>query len=223
MAEIDMIPRSYHDAMRLQASLKVFGLALGTLLMVSLIGFGVLRWRIAVAAPMVANLRSATEQSEAGGRQLAQARQQKIMLEQKLAALTALRGAGEVARVARAIDQSLNRGVWFKELRFTRDEQLLPPGPAAPAQTGYFLVLPAASSASSSATSAQTWRLSKNIEINGAAVDHAALTDFLRSLATQPSVAEVHFINSNVRVTDGVPVIDFNVIAATRAQSEAPP
>ncbi len=222
MAEIDMIPRSYHAAMRLQRLFGWFGLGAAALLLTALLGSGLLRWRIATQTPVIRELRSSTEQTAQLRARLAVLSARKAALSQQMAALNALRGTGEVARVTDAIEASLNAGVWFKELHFARDALLLPVGQPVSTQTGYLMVLPAVTTGAS-ANASQTWRLSNNLEINGAATDHAALTDFLRSLSSQPAIADVHFVNSAGHVGDGSAQIDFNVIAATRARREGSP
>lgn len=219
MAEIDMIPRSYHAAMQLQRRLGGFALCAAALLLTALLTSGLLRWRIATQAPLINQLRSNTAQTARLRAQLIVLSARKSVLSQQTAALRTLRGGGEVTRVADAIEASLNTGVWFKELHFAREASLLPAGQPAATQTGYLMVLPAGAGANAS----DTWRLSNNLEINGAATDHAALTDFLRSLSNQPAIADVHFVNSVGHVGDGSAQIDFNVIAATRPRREGSP
>lgn len=214
MADIDMIPRSYHQAVRLKRTLKAFGLALGALLLLGLFAGVGLRWRIGSETPVLAHLRSAAERDEAARKQLEVSRMRKAALEQSLSALAALRGAGEVERITGTIDRALIQGVWFKELRFSRDEQLIAAGQVQPLKTGDLVVLPVQTAGKPAATETPTWGLSKNIEISGEAIDHAALTDFMRSLSGQPAIADVRFLNSSVRSTEGGQVIDFSVTAA---------
>jgi hypothetical protein len=221
MAEIDMIPRSYRDAVRVGRAVRLFGCALAGVLVLGAVALAGLHWRIAVEEPRLALLRNRTALSEAASKQLALAQVAKATLEQRLAALAALRGAGEIARIGVAIDQSLNRGVWFKQLRFSREEQLLPVTPVAPPQTGYLVVLPLEEVGKP--VESRTWQLSKNIEIGGEAIDHAALTEFLNRLSGQPGIADVRFLNSSGRAAEGAQVIDFNVTAATRNLRGAKP
>ncbi|HUW38541.1 MAG TPA: PilN domain-containing protein [Rhodocyclaceae bacterium] len=223
MADFDMIPRSYREAMRLRRSLKAFGLALGALLLLGLLAGAALRWRIGVETPLLARLRGLAEQNETARKQLEAARLRKVRIEQSLSALSALRDAGGIERVTGAIDRALSRGVWFKELRFSRDQQLLAAGQVPPQPTGYLIVLPIETAGKPSATANQTWRLSNNIEISGEAVDHAALTGFMRSLSAQPAIADVRFVNSSVRAIEGGHVLDFTVTAATRSVRGAQP
>ena len=222
MADIDLIPAAYRARWRVLGTLRRFALAGAALLLLGLIALGMLRWRIAVMTPQLAQLRISTARGEAARTAFQNNTVQKHALMQDAATLASLRGSGEVARVTGAIDHALNPAVWFRDLTFTREQQLLLPGAPAAEHTGYLIILPATTS-STAVTPEQTWRLTKHIEINGSATDHAALTQFLQRLGQQSSIAEVHFIRSNVHASADERSIDFDVIAATQGPAKASP
>lgn len=229
MAEIDMIPQSYRDGVRVQTTVKRFATFLLLLIMLGLLAFAGLRWRITVETPRLAQLRAATDAVENARKGRDALRLRKAALDQRMTVLSALRGAGDVARVTTAIDQALGQGVWFRELRFSREEKALPaggtPGAAAAGAAvagGLTVVVPADVGGKPSPSETQTWRLSKTIAIGGNAVDHAALTTFLQRLAAQPAMTDVRFLNSTMRVSDGARVVDFNLTASTRVAAAAP-
>ena len=223
MPEIDMIPRSYHDAMRLQRTLAAYATAAALLLVFALLLGAGLRWRIASQGLQVSALRSSIEQSEQARRQLALAQSRQISLTQQLAALTALRGAGEIGRMTNAIDAALGQHVWFTTLDYARDAQVIGAGQKMPVQSGYLLVLPPDAPGQSAASANRSWRLSNNIEIKGSATDHAALTDFLQALSAQSAIADVHFVNSGSPAANLQQQVDFNVMAATRTSTGSAP
>ncbi len=223
MADMDMIPRSYHEAVRVKRSMKAFAVALAALLLLGSVSVAAVRWRIGQEMPLLARLRSSTEQTDDARKQLEAGRLSQAGLKRKLAALTALRGAGEAARVTGAIDKALNGGVWFKQLRFSRDDQAIAAGEVEPVHSGYTIVLPTASAGKGAVAQTQTWRLSKNIEISGEAIDHAALTDFMRRLSLQLAISDVRFLNSSAHATETGQVIAFSVMAATSAVNGAKP
>ena len=225
MAEVDMIPKSYRDVVQLQRTLRQFGMALLVLLTAGLLALAGLRWRIAVDTPRLALLRTATDEAETARKQLDALRARKASLNQSLGVLIALRGGGEVGRAAAAIEQAMGAGVWFNDLHFLHEEQAVAavgaaaagaPSAAASTASGFTVVLPAEIGGKPSTTELQTWRLSKAISVSGNAVDHAALTEFLRKLAEQPAIADVRFLNSKLRAAEGRPTIEFNLLATLR-------
>jgi hypothetical protein len=214
MAEIDMIPRSYREAMRVRRSLTMFGVTLICLLAGATLVHAALLWRVGVSTALLQNSRSRMEHADAIAKAFETSRSRKAALEQSLSALRALRGSGETARLAGAIDAAVSSGVWFKELSFTRNEQLVAAGAPAVGQAAYSFKLPVENAGKVSATETQTWRLVKNLEITGEAVDYAALTAFMRMLAQQPAIGEVRLVSSNLPPSgDGVQVVGFNITA----------
>ena len=53
MADIDMIPRSYREGLRVRRTLLAYGAALGLLLVAGGGASAVLRWRLAVETPQL--------------------------------------------------------------------------------------------------------------------------------------------------------------------------
>ncbi|MDP9109928.1 MAG: hypothetical protein M3N23_12795, partial [Pseudomonadota bacterium] len=65
MADIDLIPAAYRARWRVLGTLRQFALAGAVLLLLGLIALGMLRWRIAVLTPQLAQLRITTARGEA--------------------------------------------------------------------------------------------------------------------------------------------------------------
>lgn len=211
MADIDMIPRSYRDGLRVQSALRGYGLALGIVLVAGAASIGVLHWRLAVEAPQLEQLRTRTAQAEALRTQLASATVRKSVLEQDARALAALRGSGGIASLAQALDGALNDKVWFDTLHFSSTAELLRAPLPSPLPSG--TIETRASIQPNAVPGPQTWRLARHVEISGQAQDHAALTAFLATLSGNPVLTDVRFLRSTAAPGDGPELVAFSVSA----------
>lgn len=216
MADIDMIPRSYREGLRVRRTLTIYGAALAVLLVAGAGAGAFLRWRLGVETPRLDSSRSASTQAGAMRIQLTAALARKELLAENVAALATLRGAGEVAALAGVLDGALNDKVWFGQLRFARTQELLQAAPPAP--------LPAdvVQARTAQAGAAQAWRLGSHIQIAGQAQDNAAMTAFLAKLAADPGVTNVRFLNSSTAAADDGGAVNFSVAAALVKRGEQP-
>jgi Tfp pilus assembly protein PilN len=208
MADIDMIPRSYRHALLARRVLGRYAAALALVLVAGGAGAGWLRWRLALEAAQLDRLRAASAQAEALRARVAAAGQRKFTLVQASAALQALRGHATLARLSGSIDRALTERVWFDQLQFSRTQELLRDPLPAPLPEGTLETQGAAGGA------VEHWRLASHVEINGHALDHAAMTQFLGALAADPALADVRFLNS--AATEGGSALAFGVAASLR-------
>ncbi|QOY94535.1 PilN domain-containing protein [Massilia sp. UMI-21] len=207
MADIDMIPRSYREALRTRRTLVGYGTALALLLAAGGAGAALLRWRVAVETPRLEALRAGAIRADAVRASLASAQQRKDTLTAHVGALAALRGSGEVAALARSLDGALDHRVWFDSLRFSRTRELLQAPSSSPPPPGVF-------QSHSAAGAPQAWRLGSHVEIAGQALDHAAMTAFLARLAADPALANVRFLHSTAGSADEGGAVSFGVAAS---------
>jgi Tfp pilus assembly protein PilN len=215
MADIDMIPRSYREGLRVRRTLTIYGAALALLLVAGAGAGAFLRWRLGVETPRLDASRSASAQAGAMRIQLTTALARKELLAENLAALATLRGTGEVAALAGVLDGALNEQVWFAELRFARTRELLQAAPPAPLPAGVVQARAAQAGA------AQAWRLGSQVQIAGQARDNAAMTAFLAKLAADPGLTNVRFLNSSTAADEGG-AVNFSVAAALVKRGEQP-
>jgi len=216
MADIDMIPRSYREGLRVRRTLTIYGAALALVLVAGAGASAFLRWRLGVETPRLESGRSASNQAGAMRIQLTAALARKELLAENVAVLATLRGAGEVAALASVLDGALNEQVWFGELGFARTREMLQAAPPAPLPAGVVQARAAQSGA------AQAWRLGSQIRIAGQARDNAAMTAFLAKLAADPGVTNVRFLNSSTAAADDGGAVNFSVAAALVKRGEQP-
>jgi Tfp pilus assembly protein PilN len=220
MADIDMIPRSYREALRVRRTLAAYGGALALLLAAGAAGAVLLRWRLAVETPRLALLRADAGQADAMRTLLAKAQEHKDALAQDAGALAALRGAGEVAALAKTLDGAINDKVWFDQLRFSRSQELLreaPPSPLPPG-TVQARTLPGTAGA---AGAVQAWRLASHLEIAGQASDNPAMSSFLAALSADAGLSNVRFLNSSAIPAEDGGGVGFGIAASLVKRGEA--
>lgn len=190
MSEIDMIPREYRAAMRARRYLRVFFVLF---LLVPLMGAGaraVMNWRLAHGEAQLIQLRSATALALSGIAAIDAARAHKAVISEALVSLAALRGAGDAVRIADSIEAALSPQLSLDQISFSREAQLLAPSTASAGQ----LVL---SPLSHNGAGAETWQLSRRLEILGVAAGYPALTSFVDTLSTQRGFAQVRLVRSS--------------------------
>jgi Tfp pilus assembly protein PilN len=219
MADIDMIPRSYREGLRVRRTLAAYGAALAVLLVVGAGASLLLRWRVAVETPKLERMRSDSALAGALRTQLGSAQQRRDTLAADVEALALLRGAGETAALARMLDTTLNERVWIEQLRFTRTEEALrdPLPPTLP--PGAVRSTPAPGAAQGAAPA---WQLGSHVELSGQALDHRAMTDFLGALVQHPLLNGVRFLNSSEAPAEQGGAVSFGATGSLVKHKEAP-
>jgi Tfp pilus assembly protein PilN len=211
MADIDMIPRSYRESLRVRRTLSAYGAALALLLVVGAGASLLLRWRLAVETPRLERMRSDSALAGTLRTQLSGAQQRRDALAGDVEAQALLRGAGEAQALARVLEATLNDRVWIEQLRFSRSETLLRDPLPSP--------LPAGTVRTSQG---QAWQLGSQVELSGQALDHRAMTDFLGALAAHPALTQVRFLNSSEAPLEEGGAVAFGAAASLVKHKETP-
>lgn len=216
MADIDMIPRSYREGLRVRRTLAIYGGALAVLVVAGAGASALLHWRLALETPRLEQERGASTQAGAMRAQLVNALARKDGLSGNVSALAALRGAGEVAALASIVNGALSDKVWFEQLRFTRTQELLQAVPPSPLPPGTLQARGAQPG------TVQAWRLGSQVEIAGRAQDNGAMTGFLSALAANPKLSNVRFLNSSMAPLEDGGAVSFNAAATLVKREEQP-
>jgi Tfp pilus assembly protein PilN len=205
MNEIDLIPRSYRDMVRMRRTVRI---ALAALALACITGgalLGMLRWQLHVESAQLAGVRSAAASASALRAQVSALTKEKARLEQARAALAALRGSDEILSTVNAIDAALNGGVWLTSIRYMRGGREAADTPKAPASG----VNPDTAAAGDAAPLPPS-----RIEIKGGALDHRVLADFMKALSDQPGTSNVRFIQSSASAGANTEMVEFSASAA---------
>lgn len=189
MADIDMIPRSYRDMVRVRRQLRQAGVALAAVAVLGLGANGALRWRGAAVARQAEVLEAAAGRAQADRARDADLQAASLRLQRDDATLQTLRREGELTTLMQGLETSLSDQVWLTGLTINRDAQAASAkdSPAAGIET----------LAGTGAAVQQTWRLASTLELKGQATDYAAVTAFLAALGRQPGVAGLRLVASS--------------------------
>jgi len=205
MADIDMIPRSYRDAVRLRRTLRRTGAAVAIIVLAAAGASATLRWRLATIAHKTEALQHAANTAQSDMARLAAEHAERARSLQQAGLLRALRREGELAALAAAIDSALPATVWLTALNLRRDLQAAPAGaPAAgtPPAPGA-----ATNTIATGAADGSALAMTSSVELSGQALNYEGVTSFLSSLGRVPGMRGVQLLASGANPQ--APAIDF--------------
>ncbi|MGB5398179.1 MAG: hypothetical protein WBN96_13610 [Gammaproteobacteria bacterium] len=135
---------------------------------------------------------------------------QRNQLVKKHQVLEKLRGGALAEDMFVNIDRSLSgNNVWFKNWSFVRAGSVTNEEVSG-VNTGYFIVIPENERASKKQQAA--WKIQTHMEMNGQAIDHEALSSFVRRALQQPQIRDVRILNTQTRTYNDTAVVDFKLI-----------
>jgi len=183
VADIDMIPRSWRDGIRVRRTLRRTAVALAVVLLATVAGSVALRWRSAALERQATALKSAATQAQSDQARDATVREDQERRMRQETLLRTLRREGELAAFALAIDSALPPDAWLTGIALRRDFQ-------APAATI------GAATATAAAAPGDALATGSIVELSGEATDYQAVTTFLAQLGRTPGVATVQLQSS---------------------------
>jgi hypothetical protein len=208
MNEIDLFP----DDLRTRLLFKRwFKLAVINTLLVSLAiggGFILLREVNARVDGQIQLFQQQREISNANRQQLKQLNQQKQDLQQQLNLLSGLRSGASAEQMFVMIDRALpGPDVWLTNWKFRRAGTQVEVAPET-VSTGYFIVIPAGSSTRQE----ETWKIETHMNIQGQAIDHSAISEFVLNLTRQPEIENVRIVNTRLgKSRNETKLVDFSL------------
>ena len=218
MADIDMIPRSYRDGVRVRRTLRRAGMALTAIVLAAAAGSVALRWQSAALERRTATLQQAASAAQTSQAQAATAYAARERLVQQQGLLRALRREGELAALAAAIDSALPANAWLTAINLQRDLQLAtaaaPTTAAAPAPDSR------ATTVATGNADGGTLVMISSVELAGQAADYNGITDFLSNLGRMPGMHGVELLSSSANPSTAA--IDFRAVVMLVPPAEAP-
>ena len=214
MHEVDLIPASYKERLKIKRWCRQFGLAFVSLLVVVFI----LKLAI-INKTMALNSRIEILQRD---KQTSIEQQQKynelvdkeVKLRRQLEILNGLRGGPSAKQILLAVDRVMRNDVWFTQWSFIRAGQITQVQPAT-VQTGYFIIIP---QEANTTPAQQAWKLDTHMEISGQALDHSSLSDFISNLIKQPEITDVKVINTSLRSYTSSQIVEFKLVVIINNQ-----
>lgn len=212
---IDLIPQSYHAYIRAKRVLRHAGIVAGAMLCAAAIAFASMQWRLNNVNKQLASLRPEAEQLTALRADIAAMQERKTELKTQVETLAMLQGKGEAAVAVKALDHALNDHVWLTRLRFHRVNTLADTSAngSGSAQNGLLRVEQNSAGVNGSSAADSRMTIRSQIELQGAAADHAMLAQFMGAIGQQPGIAKVRFLNSSASLREASSEVQFSVDA----------
>jgi len=212
MAEIDLIPRDYHNRVVLYDWGRRLTVALAVFMVLSVaiyIALDVANRKLSENVALLQNKQQSIVQDRDALREVSENREQ---YQRKWELLKNLRNSTAAARMFVIIDRAISAGdVWFLNWEFRRSgaiTELLPES----AGTGYFIVL----SDNNDNGDGEVWEINTRMTIKGQASDHSALSRFVRHLYEQPEVKDVRILNTSLVKT--ARVVNFDMVVTVNGE-----
>lgn len=206
MSEIDLVPRAFRQAATLRLwTTRIFIMLAALLALVALVRAGLL-YMVNHEKLVLDKLKSGEAASITHRAELVNLRGRKQSAENQLKVLANLRGTPGISPLLSAIDRALNDDVWFEELKFIREGELVVATPEMRG-SGYFIV------PGDKATTTQAWRVQRHVQIKGQASTHSALTEFIKQLSAQARFQNVRLLSTGPGTHAAAQVVDFSLIA----------
>jgi len=217
MHELDLIPASYKERLKIKRWCHLFGAVFASVLVV----VGGLRFVI-VNKTKVYNAKIEVLQKD---KAFSLEQQQKyntlvaegIKLGKDLEILNGLRGGPSAKQILLAVDRVMEKDIWFTQWTYNRAGEITQVKPATE-PAGYFIIIPPEAS---NTPSQQAWKLNTHMEISGQALDHYSLSGFISKLINLPEIEDVKVINTSLRSYTSSQVVDFNLVVIINNQFKA--
>jgi hypothetical protein len=214
MHEVDLIPASYKERLKIKRWCQNFGFVLASVV-VLVLGLRFVITNNTLALNSKIEIRQKDKQFSIEQQQKYNALvAQEVKLNKDLEILNGLRGGPSAKQIVLAVDRVMQEDVWFTQWTFSRDGEIATIQPAT-VQTGYFIIIP---QVANGVPTQQTWKLSTHMEISGQALNHSGLSGFIKNLINQPEIDDVKVINTSLRSYTNSQVVDFNLVVIINNQ-----
>jgi hypothetical protein len=209
MHEIDLVPDDYRQSLGLRRALTQFIAVFFCLVMIVAGGRLWLGQLMRSEKRMVEELGVSESTLLNKQKIIADLREQKRGLTERLAVLDMLRGGPQAVRLFEVVDRSINPSIWFDDWKFVREAKKTEKKPHGQLKAGYFIVIPAEKK---QVSGSEVWRKNMHMDISGQALNHASLADFVRKLLAQPEIDDVKVISTVTRQYQGAEVINYDLV-----------
>lgn len=214
MHELDLIPASYRERLKIKRWCHQFVLVLaGLLIVVFSLKFAILNKTTALNSKIEV-LQKDKQASIVQQQKYNELVAQEVKLNNQLEVLNGLRGGPSARQILLAVDRVMQSDIWFTQWSFIRAGEITQVQPAT-VQTGYIILLPQDANAS---PNQQSWKLDTHMEISGQALDHSSLSSFISNLIRQPEINDVKVINTSLRSYTSSQVVEFRLVVIINNQ-----
>ena len=207
MNEIDLFPDELRKKLLFYRWFKMTGVALCLITITAVSGFLFLRDVNADIREQIQVFQSQREISDTNRQRLDRLNQERQALQQQLNLLDGLRSGASAEKMFVTIDRALpGPNVWLTNWKFRRAGTRVDEEDGA-VSTGYFVVIPAGEGSNEE----ETWKIETKMEIQGQALDHVAMSQFVLNLTQQPEIENVRIVNSRQTTVNQAKLVEFGL------------
>ncbi len=187
MNELDLIPQDYRNQLEQRAMSRHFLISFVILNILILSSGGLFAHLSRQATVHIKELQSQSAITEQQQAQLEQLSTQQTEYERHWSLLRGLRAGAAVEDIFKIIDRSLvDDDLWFVNWSFRRAGVVVD-GETRGIETGYFVIV----APDDQSGEPPAWQVETHMVLEGRAIDHQALSTFVRSLFEQPDIKDV--------------------------------
>jgi len=207
MNEIDLIPEEYRRKRLFVSWLKRAGVVLGLMTVVVVGSFFGLKQINIELAEKIQNLKSQRALASENTGQLKQLSAQRDDLQQQLNLLAGLRSGSSAEQMFMTMDQALpGPQVWITKWSFRRAGGVVEHSPET-VNTGYFIVVPSGQGDKKQ----EAWKIDTWMVVQGQALDHVAMSEFVSNLTRQPEIDSVRIVSTRLNESQNIKLVDFSL------------
>ncbi len=208
MSEIDLVPGYYRARQQMKQHLRHALWVAGTLMALILAAVAALRYQNASLDDELRKLQYAKAISTQQRDNLEQLNERKQGLTQQHDLLSGLRSGAAAVEMLRTVDRAMSDSkVWFTNWTFRRAGTKAEAPDKGQLTGNYFVVV----SKTRPAGEPETWKIETEMKIDGEALDHAALSNFVSRLVDQAEIQRVRVIRTETFLRDSRPMIRFTL------------
>ncbi len=213
MRDLDLIPQEYRERKTAVAQLRRFALLGVTLIVAMVLGHVWLGWAVTEEQQDITRLENGKQQALGMRQNMDRLNERRDLLAKQLDTLDKLRSGPTIVTGFHSIDQALDQQVWFRNWEFNRSGERNGATPSE--RSGYFIVTEGGEG------EAQPWEGQTVMIIQGHALTHMALSQFVLRLNRQASIEDVKVLSTNLRRYTQTEVVDFKlaVLLSNRGRS----
>ena len=216
MADLDLIPQDYRDRLQQRAELRKHIIVFAILNVAILASAGVFGQLSKQTTVRIEELKSQSAISEQQQVQLEQLSNQQQEYERRWSLLRGLRAGAAVEDVFRIIDEAIvDNKLWFENWSFRRAGVVVD-GETRTVETGYFVVVPA----DGRSADGGDWQVETHMVLEGRALDHQALSTFVRALFEQPDIKDVSVKSTSLTDYANGRVVSFDLTIVLNSDVE---
>lgn len=207
MADIDLIPHDYREWLARQTLLRNYGVSVGVFVVLIILIAVALGHSVSQAQARVVQLKSESAITQQQQLQLQELKDQQVEYERRWSLLRGLRAGAAVDEIFTLIDRSIVAGdLWFLDWSFRRAGVIVD-GQQRGVETGYFVIV----ADNGDPGSAPDLTVETHMTISGQAIDHQALSKFVRALFEEPAIKDVNVQRTSLTNYANGRVVEFDL------------